>query len=208
VSLACLRECSIDPLWPKTKLGDVAEFKNGVNYSAKNKGEGMRVIGVGHFKNKLKSDGENLDQINPKDIVGHKDLLLDGDILFVRSNGNKVLVGRSLVVRTLGHKVTHSAFTIRLRFTSKEVEPLFFGYIFKSPECRAALTGRGANISNLTQEMLQAIEVPLPPRPIQGRIVETMEEEAAMIDANRKLVELYQKKIQHKLTEIWGKEAE
>ncbi|HUS09032.1 MAG TPA: restriction endonuclease subunit S, partial [Pyrinomonadaceae bacterium] len=196
----------VDPSWSKVKLGEISEFKNGVNYSAANKGTGISVIGVSHFKNKVISDERDLDEINPKGLVRSTDLLNDGDILFVRSNGNKALVGRNVVVNTRGQRLTHSAFTIRLRFTSNKAVPLFFGYLFKSAEFRTALTGRGANINNLSQEMLQSLEVPMPPTSLQREIVTGIEAEGAMVDSNRKLIEVFEKKIQDKLVEIWEEE--
>ena len=42
-------------------------------------------------------------------------LLKDGDIIFVRSNGSKDLVGRSVMVRDVDFPLTYSGFCIRFR---------------------------------------------------------------------------------------------
>src|SRR5439155_11928028 len=104
--------------WPTVPLGTLAEFRNGVNYNKSNFGTGIKVIGVSDFQNHVRASFNQLEQINPKGVVRPEHLLRDGDILFVRSNGNRDLIGRSLFVSGLRENVTHSAFSIRLRFTS------------------------------------------------------------------------------------------
>lgn len=145
-----------------------------------------------------------LEQINPKGIVRDDNVLRDGDILFVRSNGNPALVGRSILVRLGGQKVTHSAFTIRCRLTQKGAVPLFYAYMFKTRAMRDALVGRGANISNLSQSILRDLPVPVHPQRTQKDAVEKMEAERAIIESNRRLVDIFDMKIQAKLAEVWG----
>ncbi|MCX6340513.1 MAG: N-6 DNA methylase [Candidatus Aureabacteria bacterium] len=65
--------------------------------------------------------------------------------------------------------------------------------------------GRGAYPS-INQSDVESLKVPLPPLDIQHQIVDTLESERAIVDANRKLVEMFEQKIQAKLAEIWGEE--
>jgi type I restriction enzyme M protein len=51
---------------------------------------------------------------------------------------------------------------------------------------------------------LKCVWVPLPPLAIQREIVAEIEAERALVEANRKLVEIFEKKIQARLAEIWG----
>jgi type I restriction enzyme M protein len=46
---------------------------------------------------------------------------------------------------------------------------------------------------------------PLPPLDIQKQIVARIEEEQKLVDANKKLIELYQGKIKEKIDEVWEK---
>jgi type I restriction enzyme M protein len=41
---------------------------------------------------------------------------------------------------------------------------------------------------------------------VQRRIVEEIEAERELVEANRKLIEIFERKIQAKLAEIWGEE--
>ena len=51
------------------------------------------------------------------------------------------------------------------------------------------------------------MEISLPPLDVQRRIVTEIEAERALVEANRKLAEIFEKKIQVKPAEIWGEEA-
>jgi len=176
--------------WPTKRLGDLAEFRNGVNYNKSSFGVGIKVVGVSDFQDYTKPRYAELEQINPEGIVTERNILRDGDIVFVRSNGNRELIGRSLFIEQPPEEVTHSAFSIRLRFTSREVHPKFYAYCFRTPLIRQALTaqGGGTNINNLNQDILNALEVPLPPLPVQRRI-------AGILSAYDELMENSQRRI-------------
>jgi type I restriction enzyme S subunit len=176
--------------WPTKRLGDLAEFRNGVNYNKSSFGVGIKVVGVSDFQDYTKPRYAELEQINPDGIVTERNILRDGDIVFVRSNGNRELIGRSLFIEQPPEEVTHSAFSIRLRFTSREVHPKFYAYCFRTPLIRHGLTaqGGGTNINNLNQDILNALEVPLPPLPVQRRI-------AGILSAYDELMENSQRRI-------------
>jgi type I restriction enzyme S subunit len=176
--------------WPTKRLGDLAEFRNGVNYNKSSFGEGVKIVGVSNFQDYTKPNYAELEQINPEGIVTERNILRDADIVFVRSNGNRELIGRSLLIEQPPEEVTHSAFTIRLRFTSPEANPKFYAYCFRTPLIRHALTaqGGGTNINNLNQDILNALEVPFPSLPVQQRI-------AGILSAYDELMENSQRRI-------------
>lgn len=84
--------------WEKVKLGDIASFSNGINFDKTAYSKGVRLIGVADFGNRITPEYDNLSEVN-EDIVRPTDYLEDGDIVFVRSNGNKELVGRCMLVQ-------------------------------------------------------------------------------------------------------------
>ncbi len=176
--------------WPTKRLAELAEFRNGVNYNKSSFGEGVKVVGVSDFQDYSKPRYAELEQINPEGIVTERNILRDGDIVFVRSNGNRELIGRSLFIEQPPEEITHSAFTIRLRFSSRAVHPKFYAYCFRNRLIRQALTaqGGGTNINNLNQDILNALEVPVPPLPMQRRI-------AGILSAYDELMENSQRRI-------------
>ncbi len=82
--------------WLTTKLGSLGEFRNGLNYSKLNFGAGLKIITVKDFGNRSIPELLSVDEINPMGLHVEKALLQKNDIIFVRSNGNRDLVGRSL----------------------------------------------------------------------------------------------------------------
>jgi len=178
--------------WPIVPLGTLAEFRNGVNYNKSNFGTGIKVIGVSDFQDHVRASFDQLEEINPKGVVRKEHLLRDGDILFVRSNGNRDLIGRSLFVNGLREKVTHSAFSIRLRFASSQCHPRFYAYLFRSSLIRQALSlyGGGTNISNLNQGILEQLQVPLPTIQTQERIASILSAYDDLIENNTRRIKI------------------
>lgn len=159
--------------WPKVRLETLASFKNGLNFPGTSWGKGLKIIGVSDFGDRSFPDYGGLDEVNPHGIVREVDLLAENDILFVRSNGNRELIGRSLLIKGLREPLSHSGFTIRLRF--KKDAPVcarFYAYLFKSDLIRKTLSGSGGgtNINNLNQALLSQLDVPVPPVVEQERI--------------------------------------
>jgi len=190
--------------WPTVEIGELAEFKNGVNYSKESAGKGIKVLGVRHFQSHVVAPLDDLDEINPEGILSDGHVLEDGDLIFVRSNGSKELVGRCLLVQPNGIRVTHSAFTIRMRLDRKRCKPKFYALLLRLPEFRAQMMGGGANINNLSQDILKAIEIPLPPLEEQRRIVSELDAEAAQMEAVRSLIPVFEAKVQRVLDRVWG----
>lgn len=184
--------------WPLVPLGTLAEFRNGVNFAKANFGRGIKVIGVGDFQNNVRASFDNLEQINPEGVVRKEHLLKNGDILFVRSNGNRDLIGRSMYVEGLREGITHSAFSIRLRFVSEACHPRFYAYLFRSHLIRQALSlhGGGTNISNLNQDILGRLQVPLPPKPDQCKIASILSAYDDLIENNARRIEILEQTAQ------------
>ncbi len=178
--------------WENILLGKLAGFRNGINYTQENFGHGIKVISVADFQNYLKPQYGTLSEINPEGVVSDEDLLVDEDILFVRSNGNRNLIGRTLFIDNLAEDVTFSAFCIRLRFYREDVFPRFYAYVFKSDVVRKNLSaiGGGANISNLNQRLLSNLEVPFPPLLTQIRISSILSAYDDLIENNTRRIAL------------------
>ena len=62
----------------------------------------------------------------------------------------------------------------------------------------------GGVVNNLNSKLVRNVGIPLPPLATQQAIVAELEAEQALVEANRKLVEIFEKKTQAKLAGIWG----
>lgn len=168
--------------WTKRRFGDVASFRNGVNYSIDPSGEEVKILGVAHFLDQeVISDFHQILPIRVDRNLSEDDWLISGDLLFVRSNGNKALIGRCMLVLPGREKVTFSGFTIRARIDQSQVDPYYMASLTRSQAFRERLhtLGGGSSISNLNQELLAGFEFWLPPLGEQrriGRILRTWDE--------------------------------
>jgi len=180
--------------WEKKRLGECGSFKNGMNFASTDTGYTIRSLGVGDFKNLYQiDDTEQLSEISLKAAPSEDYLLKDGDIVFVRSNGNKELVGRCLLVYPKDIPTTYSGFCIRFRKDFDELDADFLLHFMKAESSRKILNGKeGANISNLNQKILGDFEVPLPPLPEQKSIVEQLDSLSQKV---RSLEALYTKQL-------------
>ena len=62
----------------------------------------------------------------------------------------------------------------------------------------------GARQQNLSKSFILTINIPLPPLAVQQEIVTQIEEEQEMVNANKKLIEIFEQKVKDKIGEVWG----
>ena len=154
--------------WPTRPLLEMGYCKNGMNFHTGDSGIEMHCLGVGDFKDHSVIDGtDNLPTVSLNEAPPEESMLRDGDIVFVRSNGNKALVGRCLVVYPRSTPSTYSGFCIRYRLTSGEVNTMYLLRVLKTASMRKKMAGRGANIQNLNQQILATLDIPTPPLELQ-----------------------------------------
>ncbi|WP_298126167.1 restriction endonuclease subunit S [uncultured Clostridium sp.] len=159
--------------WNIRPFLDSGNCKNGMNFSATETGVELQYLGVGDFKDLSKiEDVNNLGKVSLNKMPSTEYLLQDGDIVFVRSNGNKALVGRCLAVYPNGIPTTYSGFCIRYRKTDKSLEIPYLLHVLKTDSMRKNMAGRGANIQNLNQQILSELMIPIPPIELQNEFAD------------------------------------
>ena len=159
--------------WEVSTLNNFGSFKNGMNFSKDEVGNQLYCIGVGDFKSFDRICGTSrLSTINLNEIPDNGYLLQDNDLLFVRSNGNKALVGRCVSVHPGSEEVTFSGFCIRYRIELVELlDADFVNYCLRIPSMKHAMLkgGQGANIQNINQQILSNLQIPVPPIELQKK---------------------------------------
>ncbi len=114
-------------------------------------------------------------------------ILRSGDIVF----GRKGAVERHVFVRKQQDGWFQGSDCLRLRFHGGRIEPLFASYFFLTPEHQRWMMNQcshGATMASLNQGILERIQLPLPPLPIQRRI-------AGILSAYDDLIENCQRRI-------------
>lgn len=156
--------------WTTKPLLDMGKCKNGMNFHYDDKGIEINCLGVGDFKNlSIIDNTEELPTILLNEMPSEEYLLKDDDIVFVRSNGNKALVGRSLAVYPGDVPTTFSGFCIRYRKHDNEITVPYLLRVLKTDSMRMKMAGRGANIQNLNQQILGTLVIPVPPVELQNQ---------------------------------------
>ena len=154
--------------WETKGLLELGKCKNGMNFSAGESGVNVHCLGVGDFKDYSEICNTSvLPKISLNKMPPEEVMLQDGDIVFVRSNGNKMLVGRCLVIFPGDIPTTYSGFCIRFRKEAECVDTTYLVQLLKADSTRSKMAGRGANIQNLNQQILGALQIPIPPIELQ-----------------------------------------
>lgn len=165
--------------WNVTTLTSCGSFKNGLNFRKGEVGHSLRYLGVGGFKS-LKTIGDMglLGDVELNTVPAKDYLLENGDLVFVRSNGNKDLVGRCVTVYPDGEPLTFSGFCIRYRVESESVDSEYLNYLFGTSSMKKAMLkgGQGANIQNINQKILSGLKIPLPPIELQNKFSRIVKE--------------------------------
>lgn len=142
----------------------------------------VRNIGLGS----IKADKLEFISLATRDRLSSH-LLRRGDIVF----GRKGAVERHVFIRQEQDGWFQGSDCLRLRFASTRVEPLFASYYFLTNDHQRWMMNQcshGATMSSLNQAILERIELPLPPLPIQQRI-------AGILSAYDELIENSQRRI-------------
>ena len=180
--------------WEEKTLGEIATFRNGMNFTKSSKGEKINIVGVKDFQKSFWVPFETLETVTLDGKLNDLDLLKEGDILAVRSNGNPQLIGRTLLASEVVGKVSHSGFTIRIRLNAKNVDPVYLCNFLKITKTRKILVdgGNGVGIKSLNQGSLAALLMPIPSVKQQQTIVQKID---ALSSETKKLEAIYQQKI-------------
>jgi type I restriction enzyme S subunit len=162
--------------WPIKTLGDlVVEFRYGSSNKSANQGKpALRIPNVAGGT----IDLNNL-KLVPVDAAEFERLRLrDGDLLFVRTNGNPDFVGRCAVFDTktatpsgfAGNEFIFASYLIRARLSATNIAPVFLREYLLGEDGRRQLRSRSktsAGQFNINTESLGAIPVPVPPLDLQ-----------------------------------------
>lgn len=166
---------NIPKKWVATNLGMVVkDFKYGVSEKSDVSYNGIPVIRIPNvISNKL--DFTNLKYLNHKDI-NEANLLQEDDLLIIRSNGSRDLVGKCALVGILDKSYTFASYLIRIRPIIVNAKYLL--YLLNSSYIRNQFFKKSkssAGINNINSQELNSVFIPLPPMAEQNEIVQILD---------------------------------
>lgn len=194
----------INPQWNFVALEDLCvSIKNGINVEQIDEKGLYRVTRIQTI-----ADGTvNLEKTKwTNDEPGDDYFMLEGDILLSHINSFEHLA-KTAIFSGVDEKVVHGINLIRFRFDKNKILPKFAVLIMKSQgfidEARK-FAQRAVNQASIKVADLRKICIPVPNIEEQQRIVQQIAEEMLIIDGNKRLIEIFDSKIQSKLLEVWG----
>ena len=175
--------------WVEKRLGEIGSCKNGLNFKRAVEGEKIDIVGVSDFKKGLVvDDATELERLTLQELPEQEWYLHPNDIVFVRSNGSKALVGRAVIIKSK-RPLTFSGFCIRYRIEDKRIDPDYLARIVSVESFRKAmLSGRNATtINNVTQPILLSQVISIPSLGEQKQIIKHLDflsEKIKMLEQN------------------------
>lgn len=197
---------NVDPNWDVLKLGDIClEIKNGVNVEQiDNKGK-YRVTRIQTIANGV-VDLQRTKWTNDEPSENY--FMQAGDILISHINSYEHLA-KAAIFPDVDEKVIHGINLIRCRLDRKKIDPNY-AIIYMKSSCfidnARIFAQRAVNQASIKVSDLKKIEIPIPSIAEQQQIVEEINEEMAIIEQNKRLIEIFEQKINAKINEVWGSE--
>lgn len=197
---------NVDPNWDVVKLGDIClEIKNGVNVEQiDNKGK-YRVTRIQTIANGV-VDLQRTKWTNDEPSENY--FMRAGDILISHINSYEHLA-KAAIFPDVDEKVIHGINLIRCRLDRKKIDPNY-AIIYMKSSCfidnARIYAQRAVNQASIKVSDLKKIEIPIPSIEEQQQIVEEINEEMVIIEQNKRLIEIFEQKINAKINEVWGSE--
>jgi type I restriction enzyme M protein len=194
----------IDQSWEMTRIDDVVEFVSGVTLAVKDCEDpnGLPLITIAD----VSEDGYlKLDNIRTVNTTKNVNILKKGDLLFNWRNGSKHLVGKTALFDLDGDYI-FASFLLGIRPNQKIVKSKFMWLLLNQYRSEGKyLQFMRQNVNGLfNREELKEVLIPVPSIETQQTVIARIQEEMAIIEQNKRLIELFEQKIKDKISEVWG----
>ncbi|MCV6637690.1 N-6 DNA methylase [Candidatus Albibeggiatoa sp. nov. NOAA] len=196
-------QIQIDPDWEVVELGKVCEIKSGGTPNRKSKeywdGDIPWVTTTLIDFNEISYANE---YITTNGLNNSSTWLVPKGTILVAMYGQGITRGK---VAILGIDATINQACAAFQLRS---EILLNQYLFRILQVnydnlRRVSENRGGNQSNLSAQTLKQYKIPIPPLETQTQIVAQIENEQALVDANKELITLFEQKIKDTIERVW-----
>jgi restriction endonuclease S subunit len=172
--------------YPIVELGSILELvQYGTSEKANTTGSGTPVIRMNNIIDGM-LDLTDLKHIQLSQREQDQLLLIDGDILFNRTN-SKEWVGKCAAFHANDNYV-FASYLIRIRTDAAKANPDFVAYSINSPLGRQQINAMSRQIigqANINSEELRSLQIPLPPLDVQRDIMRRVAKGRAEIARER-----------------------
>lgn len=198
----------IDSEWRKYNVGDLYDISYGVTISIpQNEDEnGIKIISTAEVGLDGSLDLSKIRKVKYDDKY-QKFILKPNTLLFNWRNAPKH-VGKTALFENADDNYISASFLLSLINKNETVVDNKFmwcilnnlretGYFMRNSR-------QAVNQTNFNGDMLSKTEVSLPDIDTQKRIVAMIEEEMAIVEQNKRLIEIFEQKISDKISGVWG----
>ncbi len=204
-----LKETELGPLpesWKVVQLAEIREFlQYGTSERCELAAKGLPVLRIPNVIGG-KIDTSELKYADLRGSVAKNLSLTDGDLVFVRTNGQREYVGRSAVYKGQPEGALFASYLIRARLMKDRVNPDFLQAYTMTDNGRSFLSGRSHGAAdgkfNINTETINSMLVPLPSldeqREIAG-ILQSVDAKIAVHEAKQRALKDLFKTLLHQL---------
>ena len=195
----------VDPEWPMVELGKVCKrLQYGLSAPLNTEKRGYKTFRMNELVQGKCVDRGDMKRADISAEEFEKYRLVRGDILFNRTNSFEH-VGRTGVFDLEG-AYCFASYLIRLSMSEVCANPFYINAFMNTERFQNGIkqyATRAIGQSNINARSLAAYLIPLPPITTQNQIVAEIEVEQALVNANRELIEHFEKKIRAAVGREW-----
>jgi restriction endonuclease S subunit len=129
------------------------------------------------------------------------DYIFDEDLLLISEDGANLISRNTPIAFSISGKTWVNNHAHVLRFKNIETQKFIEVYL-NSINLEIYITGCAQ--PKINQDKINNMQIPFPPLDVQKEIVARIDEEQKLVDANNKLIELFEGKIKEKIADVWG----
>ena len=191
----------VDSSWDLKPLGQICDVRDGTHDSPKFVQDGFPLVTSKNIKNgTIILDDVNFISKEDYDKINQRSKVDKGDILMpmIGTIGNPAIVD------------VEPTFAIKnvalIKFSGQEVKAKYVLFVLNSSLFAKYIeaTKRGGTQNFISLKDIRSFNIPCPAVEIQEKIIREIEEEKTIVEQNKRLMDIFLKKIADKISEVWG----
>jgi|SRR5579884_754219 len=158
--------------WPNADLGSVLwKGRYGTSTKCGYEGHGLPVIRIPNVQSGA-IDLSDMKRAMDESVDLSGALVAEDDVLIIRTNGSRTLIGRAAVVGPQSEPMAFASYLIQLQFDRSRIDPRYLVTTLGAPSMRKRiehLAATSAGQYNISLDKLRSLAIPLPPIDEQQR---------------------------------------
>lgn len=198
----------IDPTWPQIDIGDMYDISYGVTISIPQcmDDNGIKIVSTAEVGLDGILDFSKIRKVRYE--TKYKKFILEPNTLLFNWRNAPKHVGKTALFMATDEPYISASFLLTLK--NKNPDAFDNRFIWCSLNCLRQ-TGyfmrnarQAVNQANFNGDQLSKTELSVPSIKIQRGIMNGIENEMSIVEQNKCLIEIYEKKIADKISEVWG----